>query len=150
MIKNQNEFMKNISANNDGIFYWDYLKPAFGDSNVDLTDIDAVVEKNGWILMIETKSYGKSVSNGQSTLYYNLHRRCGITVIYLIYAGEEKTGEIESIEIKENNFFKPAYLLFPKEEGFDGEKWLLKYVSNWYQIALKSNFYDIYEIRKKE
>lgn len=45
----------------DGIFDWDFLKPAFGGTKIEPMDIDAFVERHGEILMFETKTLGKEI-----------------------------------------------------------------------------------------
>ncbi len=65
MIKYPQKFKQATPAGFNGIFDWDFLKPVFKGTNIDLMDIDAVVEKNGRILLFETKDPDKEIPLGQ-------------------------------------------------------------------------------------
>jgi len=49
----------------DGIFDWDFLKPAFIGTKIEPMDIDGVVERRGKVLLFETKAQGKDIPMGQ-------------------------------------------------------------------------------------
>jgi hypothetical protein len=68
MIKNPKAFDNNPPANFDGLFSWEYLNQFF-PRGIEFSDIDAVVEIGGLILMIETKHPGKIIPNGQKGMY---------------------------------------------------------------------------------
>ena len=52
-------------ANFDGVFDWDFLKPAFAHTKIEPMDIDAIVERHGKVLIFETKAPDREISKGQ-------------------------------------------------------------------------------------
>jgi len=61
----ETNFNKDKPAGFDGIFSWDFLKPAFQGTKIEPMDLDAVVERNGHVLVFETKDSGKEIPYGQ-------------------------------------------------------------------------------------
>jgi hypothetical protein len=49
----------------DGLFDWDFLKPAFAPTKIQPMDWDGVVERGGHFLTFETKAPGQEVPLGQ-------------------------------------------------------------------------------------
>lgn len=80
---NNEIFYDNIPANFDGKFNWDYLKTSFGRFNdIEPMDIDGCVERNGKVLMFETKTTGKSIPKGQQ-MTLNAFHNMGCTIIFI-------------------------------------------------------------------
>ena len=68
MIRDISKFNEWQPASFDGQFHWEFLKGAFGPSIMPM-DMDAVIERNGYFLVIETKNnenvaipYGQKLS----------------------------------------------------------------------------------------
>lgn len=55
-IRNKKLFDSMPSANFDGVFDWDFLIEAFKPTRIEPMDIDAIIERNGYFLIFETKS----------------------------------------------------------------------------------------------
>jgi len=51
---------------------WGFLDSCFGDTKIKVTDVDGLVERNGYFLLIETKQEGKDLPKGQSILFDHL------------------------------------------------------------------------------
>jgi hypothetical protein len=66
MLHNRPRFEQWLPAGFDGEFQWDFLLPAFKETKIKPMDFDAVVERNGHVLIFETKSDGKSIDTGQA------------------------------------------------------------------------------------
>jgi hypothetical protein len=58
-------FQRSPAAGFDGIFDWDFLKPAFEGTRIEPMDFDAVVERRGHFLCFETKEGFKPIPRGQ-------------------------------------------------------------------------------------
>ena len=66
MIKHPDKFSSWLPALFDGQFHWEFLKPAFGDTRIEPMDFDAVVERRGKMLILETKQPGVDILLGQA------------------------------------------------------------------------------------
>ena len=64
-IRNVRSFLDCPPAAFDGMFHWAFLKGAFRDTKIMPMDWDAVVERNGHFLILETKHPGVVVPDGQ-------------------------------------------------------------------------------------
>lgn len=58
-------FNRSPSAGFDGVFDWDFLKPAFSPTKIMPMDFDGVVERGGRFLCFETKSGIVPIPQGQ-------------------------------------------------------------------------------------
>lgn len=58
-------FKTSPSAGFDGLFDWDFLKPAFAPTKIEPMDFDGVVERRGQFLCFETKAGIKPIPDGQ-------------------------------------------------------------------------------------
>lgn len=54
-----------------GIWDWKFLDSCFGQTKIKITDIDGMVERNGFFLILETKMAGVSIPQGQKILFRN-------------------------------------------------------------------------------
>lgn len=86
-INNPTEYVNNL-------WDWSILDGCFGQTKIAPTDIDGITERNGRFLLIETKSLGVPIPNGQSILFDNLIAK-GFTV--LVIWG--KANEPEKLQI---------------------------------------------------
>jgi hypothetical protein len=66
----------------DSLWDWCFLNGCFGRTNIKVSDVDGVVERNGQILFIEGKPPGFVPSDGQFRLWRGLAGR-GIYVLVL-------------------------------------------------------------------
>ena len=81
----------------DGEFDWDFLLPAFKGTKITPMDLDAVIERRGHVLILETKSPGKDVPMGQRiTLETLVKIGAGKIKVYFIYG--KNAAEIEGFE----------------------------------------------------
>jgi hypothetical protein len=98
MIKNENRFNEWPPANFDGIFYWDFLKPAFGDTNIEPMDIDAIIERHGQFLIFETKEPSKEIPLGQQITLMTLLQTMKGSIRVMVIWGKPPL-KIEAMEI---------------------------------------------------
>jgi len=114
----------------DGVFDWDFLLPAFEGTKIQPMDIDAVVERHGRILMIETKSPNKEIPQGQKiTLEALLALGKGKIHIMIIYGKTPDT----IVEIEEWHF-RNGKIIKGQRRGCDSD-FVLQRVTDWFQWA---------------
>ena len=53
----------------DSTWDWGFLKDCFGSTNIEPTDIDGFVERNGEFLVIETKLPNNKITTGQAIAF---------------------------------------------------------------------------------
>lgn len=91
-IEYPDKFDKARPAGFDGIFNWDFLLPIFEETNIRPMDFDAVIERRGKILIIETKSPNKDIPLGQEiTLKSILKIGKGRIFVFVFYGKDEST-----------------------------------------------------------
>ena len=96
-INHEDLFFHAAPAGFDGVFHWDFLLPAFGNRRLSPMDIDAVVERRGFILIFETKAPGVLVPKGQEiTLESFIRIGKGRICVLVLYGKTEK--EISEME----------------------------------------------------
>jgi len=83
MINHQDNFNSSLPAGYDGLFDWDYLKPAFAPTKIEPMDLDAVVERHGRFLVFETKDPGTPVKKGQKITLRALHEIGCVTIFFI-------------------------------------------------------------------
>jgi hypothetical protein len=83
LIRYLDKFYKSPAAGFDGIFNWDFLKPAFSPTKIEPMDIDAIIERNCKFLIFETKDSGIPVPDGQQITLNRLASIGPFTVILL-------------------------------------------------------------------
>ncbi len=68
----------------ESLWDWGFLDDCFGGSHIRVSDVDGLVEHNGYFLLIEAKAAGKDVPRGQAILFDNLitNDRWAILVIW--------------------------------------------------------------------
>lgn len=67
----------------EGIWDWAILNGCFGDTRIEPTDIDGLVERNGKFLVLETKSPGVTIPKGQEIMFKSFVRVSGAVVIVI-------------------------------------------------------------------
>lgn len=76
MINNPTKFM-------EGIWDWDFISEVL-PSKIKVSDVDGIIERNGWVLCIETKSEEvETIPKGQFWMYESLVKNGTTTVIFL-------------------------------------------------------------------
>ena len=74
----------------DGLWNWDILEGCFGETKIKVTDIDGAIERNGELLLLETKKPGTQIKSGQQIMFRNLTGK-GITT--MLVWGDKDTPE---------------------------------------------------------
>jgi len=139
MIKNNENFNSNLPTGFDGKFDWDFLLPIFNGSKITPTDIDFMLERNDFFLVIETKSNLADIPMGQRILLRALHRRGGITIMNVFYKGNEKNPEdIEIVQILKPE--KTEYESYSFPNG-GGDKFIYEFVSQWWNYVNNNEYF---------
>lgn len=89
--------IQNPQAFCEGLWDWAILDGCFGASKIKPTDIDGLVERNGYFLFIESKNTGAAVPEGQKILHKRLANTGVFTVIILW--GDAANNAPHSIQI---------------------------------------------------
>lgn len=97
MIKHPKRFKESNPAGYDGLFDWDFLRPAFNGTKIEPMDIDAVVERHGYFLVFETKKPDKEIPQGQAITLESLVLLGRGRVLVLVLYGKNPE-EIEGME----------------------------------------------------
>lgn len=152
MIRNRNRFAEWLPAGFDGEFDWDFILPAFTGTKIEPMDFDAVIERNGFKLVIETKQPDKRIPLGQSITLTSAWKKDGYTIFHVtgktapaieglaIYDGWEgrKAGAVGDRPLKPCNapdilfavrrwFCKADGVAGPTREEWDRQLWLMDY-----------------------
>ncbi len=91
-IKYPKSFESSLPAGYDGIFDWEFLLPVFKGTKITPTDIDALVERYGRILIFETKQPGKGIPLGQVKALETLLRLGRGFVCIMVLYGKSATA----------------------------------------------------------
>lgn len=62
---------------------WTFLNQCFAPTNIRVSDIDGIVERNGRFLFIETKHPGEKIPQGQAILHDQLLRTGRFSVLMI-------------------------------------------------------------------
>lgn len=76
--------IKNIDYYVNNLWDWSVLDGCFGDTNIQVTDLDGVVERNGRFLILECKSHDADIPTGQDILFRRL-MKTGYFTIFVIW-----------------------------------------------------------------
>lgn len=82
MLHSRDRFNQWQPALFDGEFDWDFLSAAFQPTRIMPMDFDAVIERNGHVLIFETKAPGTALQTGQILTLTNEWRR-GSTIFHV-------------------------------------------------------------------
>jgi len=107
---------------------WEIFVDCF-DDGISIGDVDGIIEKNGYELVFEWKSFSERLNKGQHRMYKNT-TRLGIKMVIII-VGDCKTMRIDKMKIYKRG------KTYPSEEGwFDGDLVKLKkIIRNWIHTA---------------
>jgi hypothetical protein len=121
--------IRNRQAYMDNLWDWGFLDDCFGGTKIKVSDIDGVVERNGYFLYLETKSPGKAIPTGQEIMFKRMIENGHNTVI-VIWGIPSTPVEIKVFSAK-----------YPggKEIEANADK-LKELVGAWYQKANAANF----------
>ncbi len=89
-------FRRSLSSSFDGALHWDHWAPAINRRNIRPSDIDCIVEINGFFLICESKDEGVEVSVGQSMLLDALIQT-GLFVVITRW-GKDRPGKAWQVE----------------------------------------------------
>lgn len=74
--------IQNMDAFIDALWDWGFLDGCFGGTRIRVSDLDGMVERNGWCLIIEAKGLGKQIPRGQQIMFRVLAGK-GFTILVL-------------------------------------------------------------------
>jgi len=85
--------IENWKAYKENLWDWNCLDGCFGQRGIRPTDIDGMVERNGYFLVIETKSPGVELKTGQ---YLTLRRlaNTGYFTVIVVWGTAQKPVEL--------------------------------------------------------
>jgi hypothetical protein len=130
LIKYPDKFRQTNPAGFDGVFDWDFLKPAFDGTKIEPMDIDAVIERKGKFLIFETKDIDKAIPQGQQITLKNLiilgEGKIHLMVIY----GKSKDS---IIAIEEWCYRDGKFVTYPRR-ACNGD-YVLSRVAKWFHWA---------------
>lgn len=117
-----------------GIWDWKILDGCFGNTKIAPTDIDGLVERNGNLLILETKAPGASVPEGQSITFRRIVQQgvdAGKLNVVIVIWGENGTP----------TKLRVYSAMHPEGKNFDDNlETLRKYVAAWFQRANKQQW----------
>jgi len=131
-IKYQRAFDQSLPPGYDGVFDWDFLKPAFNGTKIEPMDIDALVERRGRFLIFETKTPNKETPQGQLIALEQLIK-LGRGNIHLFFLWGKT---IETIVAMEEWSYRNGAIVKSDRVDCDGV-YVLKRVSAWFKYANK-------------
>lgn len=73
--------INNLDAFVGGLWDWGILRGCFGLSRIQPTDVDGLVEYNGYFLLLEAKRPGVPLKQGQRIMFEALQRTGRFTVV---------------------------------------------------------------------
>lgn len=115
--------IQNPQAYLDNIWDWAILDGCFGDTKIMPTDIDGFVERNGHFLLIETKSPGVGVKEGQGRTFQGLVNS-GLFTCMVVWGRKDKPEKVKVMAPNTDKMFDPCDLA-----GFR------KLIAHWYKTA---------------
>ena len=108
MIYNRKAFFKCLPDGFDGEFEWDFLKDVW-KGKIEPMDFDCVVERHGHFLVIETKSEGQKIGDGNALTFQALLRSPAWRLMVLY-------GKLPN-EISEVFIYERGQLLYHKQDA---------------------------------
>lgn len=121
--------INNPSAFMQGIWDWKILDGCFGETKIKPTDIDGLVERDGNLLILETKSPDVSLPTGQELTFKRMVKQ-GIDAnklnVVIVIWGEN--GAPQRLRVYSR--------IYPDGKDIDGDiDTLRRYVSKWFEKA---------------
>lgn len=115
--------IRNLDSFIGGLWDWGILKGCFGETRIAPTDLDGIVERNGYFLVLEAKRPGVTISYGQGCTLEAMRRNGSFTVI-IIWGETNKPEKLRLITRHAETDFDPADI-----------DTLRKLVSRWFAWA---------------
>jgi hypothetical protein len=82
-----------------GIWDWGCLRGCFGDTRIEPTDIDGLVERKGHFLLLETKAPTAQIKGGQEIMFQALRATKRFTVLVIWGdAGQPQRGKLYCVD----------------------------------------------------
>jgi len=125
-IKYPNSFLNSKPANFDGVFDWSWTEGCFGMTKIKPSDVDAIIERHGNFLLMETKHPRVDIPDGQMLTIKALYK-LGCFTIMLIWGKMEP----EYFQV----WYPPHICTTPKD--YRGVEKAREVVSRWYEYADK-------------
>lgn len=108
-----------------GLWDWACLDGCFGQTRIAVSDMDGYIERNGKLLMLETKQAGVTIPLGQKIAFQNL-ARTGIVTTFVVWGASGRPEQVQA--------FYSERPLGSAVVTCDMDK-LRRLVSTWYQEA---------------
>ena len=86
-IRNMNSFISSL-------WDWKILDGCFGNTKIAVSDIDGVVERNGYTLFLETKRPGVPIPLGQHIMF-DRWRKTGFATVIVIFGEANNPQEMQ-------------------------------------------------------
>lgn len=115
--------IRDVKKFTDNIWDWAILNGCFGKTKISMSDLDGAAERNGELLIVETKLPGIDVPFGQHLMFTNLCTKNKATV-FVVWG---KRNEPEKIRVYHEGEVHPD-----KECTLET---LRRYVSRWFEWA---------------
>ena len=106
---------------------WAIFNECFSPTRIKISDIDGVVEHNGWFLFIEVKQYTKKIPQGQDILFKKLTESSDRITVLLLYT----QGAAGDLDIREYAMYQKGKMIRNwKETNIETIK---NVITNWFQ-----------------
>jgi len=92
-----------------GIWDWGILRGCFGETRIEPTDIDGLVERNGKFLLIEAKAPNVELKRGQQITFQAL-QKTGVFSILIVWGETNKPERMQLWTRKGEMLIDPASL----------------------------------------
>lgn len=112
----------------DTLWDWSMWNGCFEGTNISMSDIDGFVERNGEMLIVETKSPNANIPLGQSISYERLSRKKNATI--LVLWGEPNKPERGKLYCNKGKVINYPHLDLNKAR---------KIVSDWFKWASRKS-----------
>ncbi len=116
---------------------WAIFNECFSPTKIKISDIDGVVEHNGWFLFIEVKQYNKKIPQGQDILFEKLTEISDRITVLLLHT----QGAAGNLDIRE-------YAMYQKGEMI--RNWrptnietIKNVITNWFQEVRRRELPEI-------
>ena len=76
--------IRNLDVYVSQLWDWGFLDSCFGGTKIRVSDLDGIVERNGYFLIIEAKSSGARIPTGQKIMFdkFAAMPKCAVLVVW--------------------------------------------------------------------
>ncbi len=117
--------INNLNLFLEGVWDWGMFRGCFGNTGIEPTDIDGLVERHGKFLILEAKAKGVKIKQGQRITFDRLVRT-GLFTILVMWGDTNKPESALVITHKGEIEYRYANI-----------KTCRQIVSDWFQLADK-------------